>query len=261
MFLKHSVIILFLCPIVWQFSKNNHFQKKGAEIRFFKFLSFKFIFWKLSFLCWLKHYKNRFQQFFCVFVAYREEEKRPKKKDNWNFWIWQRWPFRDAYLFFKKCLAETLVFIVFLCARFWAKLSKKEILDTHQKKKNLTDNWNALFFPLKRAFLFIFECLALFLLCLLGLPLFHFLFLCLSLSLSCLSSFLLVFLFCIILVPCFGLFLYFCLFFAFVSWKEQQNIKLQVVLFINPFFWGGGGVLSSFFFQIPFPYLCFFSWF
>ena len=33
---------------------------------------------------------------------------------------------------------------VFLGARFLAKLSKREILDTHQKKKKLTDNWKAL---------------------------------------------------------------------------------------------------------------------
>ena len=31
----------------------------------------------------------------------------------------QRWPFGDAHLFFKKCLAETSIFIVFFgCALF-----------------------------------------------------------------------------------------------------------------------------------------------
>ena len=40
-FLEHSVIILcfFVCPIIWQFSKNSlFFPKKGATIGFFNFL-------------------------------------------------------------------------------------------------------------------------------------------------------------------------------------------------------------------------------
>ena len=54
----------------------------------------------------------------------------------------QKWPLRDAYLFFKKCLAETPTFIVFSgCALFWPSCQEREILDTHQKqKKSLTDN-------------------------------------------------------------------------------------------------------------------------
>ena len=42
--LHHSVIILcfFLCPIIWQFSKNSLFQKKGAKIGFFNFQCFKY---------------------------------------------------------------------------------------------------------------------------------------------------------------------------------------------------------------------------
>ena len=78
-----------------------------------------------------------------VFVVENEEND---KNDNWNFWflgvLVQRWPFRDAHLFFKKNLAETPIFIVFLGARFLGQVvKKKEILDTHQnKKKKLTDN-------------------------------------------------------------------------------------------------------------------------
>ena len=67
-----------------------------------------------------------------------------------------------------------------------------------------------------------------------GLPPFQFLFLCLSLSLSCFFFFLLVFLVCFLLVPCFSLFHYFSVFFAFVSWKEQhQKIQLQSFCFFN----------------------------
>ena len=46
----HSVIILcfFLCPIIWQFSKNSLFQKKGAKIGLFNFQCFKFKFWNFS---------------------------------------------------------------------------------------------------------------------------------------------------------------------------------------------------------------------
>ena len=57
------------------------------------------------------------------------------------FWV-QKWPFRDAYAFFQKKVAETPIFIVFLgCAFFGPSCQKREILDTHpKKKKKLTDN-------------------------------------------------------------------------------------------------------------------------
>ena len=49
----------------------------------------------------------------------------------------QKWLFRHAHLFFKKCFAETpYLYSVFWVRAFWAKLPKKEILDTHQKRKN-----------------------------------------------------------------------------------------------------------------------------
>ena len=85
------------------------------------------------------------------------------------------------------------------------------------------------FSPRKWAYLFIFQCLPLFLPSLI-----HSLFsLSLSLSIWFLSFFLVFFLSClfasVFLALCF-----FCLF-AFVSWKEQhQDIKLQSVFFINP---------------------------
>ena len=71
----------------------------------------------------------------------------------------QKWPSRDAKLFCKKWVAETPIFIVFFgCALFLAKLSKREILDTHQKKKKLTDNWKALFFSVFLCFFVFFLC-------------------------------------------------------------------------------------------------------
>ena len=37
-----SFCVFFLCPIIWQLSKNSLFQKKGAKIGFFNYLCFKF---------------------------------------------------------------------------------------------------------------------------------------------------------------------------------------------------------------------------
>ena len=113
--------------------------------------------------------------------------------------------------------------------------------------------------PPERAFLFIFECLPLFLLSLFGLPLFQLLFLCLSLSLSLvlcfLSSFLSFFF-------AFFWFLVFCLSFVFLSslllFHERNNMKRfnckSYVIIPFSFF----GFLSCFLFEIPFSYLCFF---
>ena len=56
----------------------------GAKIGFFKFLCFKLIFGKFSFLGLLKHYKNRgFSRFLCF--LFLKEKKGKKKNDNWNF--------------------------------------------------------------------------------------------------------------------------------------------------------------------------------
>ena len=87
------------------------------------------------------------------------------------------------------------------------------------------------------------------------------LFFCFSLSVSLFSSFLsfflLVFPFCFLLVSCF------CLFFLLVSslllFHEKNNIKkINYKVFVHQSFLIFVGFLSSFFFQIPFPYLCFF---
>ena len=54
----------------------------------------------------------------------------------------QKWPFRDAYLLSKKKGPETPIFIVFLgCALFGPSYQKREILDTHPKRKKIfSDN-------------------------------------------------------------------------------------------------------------------------
>ena len=80
-----------------------------------------------------------------MFFVVVREEKGKKKNDNWNFWIWlffvQKWPFRDSELFSTKWVAETPIFIVFFgCALFWPSCQKREILDTHQKIRKMTDN-------------------------------------------------------------------------------------------------------------------------
>ena len=50
-FLAHTVIILcfFLCPIMWQLSKNSLFQKEGAKKWVFQISVFKVNFWKVLF--------------------------------------------------------------------------------------------------------------------------------------------------------------------------------------------------------------------
>ena len=104
------------------------------------------------------------------------------------------------------------------------------------------------FHPRKGHFLYIFECLPLFLLSLsLASPLFNFSF-SVSLYSSFLSFLLLVFLFCFLV---FGLFLSVSFFFAFVSWKEQhENIQLQS--FPSSIFSLFFGFLSCFLFETLF---------
>ena len=112
-------------------------------------------------------------------------------------------------------------------------------------------------FPPKKAFLFIFFVSLSFSLNLFWPPPFS-VSLSLSLSCSCLSSFL-SFFFAFFLFLVFVSF-HFSFFFAFVFWKEQhEHFKLQFICAsIFSLFYG---FLSCFSFQIPFPYLCFFSWF
>ena len=70
-----------------------------------------------------------------------KEKKTGKKNDNWNFWILvflvQKWPFRDAYVFSKKVCWNTYFYSVLGCALFGPSCQKREILDTHPKKKKI----------------------------------------------------------------------------------------------------------------------------
>ena len=73
------------------------------------------------------------------FAVAREEETAQKMItgiSGFVFFLVQKWPFRDAKLFSKTWVAETPIFIVFLGALFfWPSCQKREILDTHQKRK------------------------------------------------------------------------------------------------------------------------------
>ena len=80
-----------------------------------------------------------------MFSVVEREENRQKKITRIyeiKFFLVQKWPFRDAYVFSKKKFAETPIFIVFFgCAFFGPSCQEREILDTHPKKKKIfTDN-------------------------------------------------------------------------------------------------------------------------
>ena len=138
--------VFFLCPIIWQFSRNSLFRKKGAKIGFFNFQCFKFKFWKFCFFGLLKHYKNRgFSNFLCFLFL---KEKKTGKKTFYEFWLfWSKNGRFVTHICFQKKGPETPIFIVFLgCALFGPSCQKREILDTHPKKKKIvTDNWKAHF--------------------------------------------------------------------------------------------------------------------
>ena len=152
-----------------------------------------------------------------------------------------RWPERPPHLalnppyFFFVVFFGLLLFLSFLCFVI-------------QKK---------LVFPLEKGIFSLFLSVSLcFSLAFLGLPLFQFFFLCLSLRLvlfsflSCLS-FLLSFasLFC----------LFFFLFFLLLLFHEKNNIRIfNYKVFLHQYFLFFG-FLSSFLFEIPFSYLCFFA--
>ena len=123
-------------PIVWQFSKNSLFKKKGARIGFFNFLCFKFKFWTFSFLGLLKHYINRVSANSYVFVV-EGKENRQNMICGIPGLFFQKWPFSDGYLFLRKCLAETPILIVFWGARFFGQVVKKGKFWTPTKKEKV----------------------------------------------------------------------------------------------------------------------------
>ena len=112
---------------------------------------------------------------------------------------------------------------------------------------------NPVFPPRKGHFCLFLNVSLCFSLAFFGLPLFQLLFLCLSLLLFFLSSFLPVFHFCFLLLPCFWSlsFLFFLLCFCFM--KRTSKYSITKSFFINIF--SLFGFLSSFLFEIPFSYL------
>ena len=122
-----SFSVFFLCPIIWQLSKNSLFQKMGAKIGFFKFLCFELIFGKFSFFSLLKHYKNRgFSRFLCFLFL---KKKKGKKKmitgiSEFGFFLSKNGRFM-THNFFPKKQAEAPIFIVFLGAHFLGQGVKK----------------------------------------------------------------------------------------------------------------------------------------
>ena len=159
--------VFILCPVICQFPKNSHFRKQGAKIGFFKFLCFKFIFWKFSFLGLLKHYKNKgFSRILCFLSL--KEKKKPEKMiigiSGFGFFCPKMAVSWRASAFQKK-LAETPILIVFLSAHFWAKVPKKGNFG-HSPKKG--KNWpitEKLCFGGFLLFFFVFLCFVMFLGC------------------------------------------------------------------------------------------------
>ena len=136
-----------MCPIICQFSKHSLFQKKGAIIS--KFLCFKYSSGKIFFGL-LKHFKIGGSTNVCLFLVEKKEKNKKEKNrqtdDNWNFWFWflsKNGRFLTQICFSKDALLKPLFYSVFWLRPFLAKWSKREISDTHQKKKWMIDSWKA----------------------------------------------------------------------------------------------------------------------
>ena len=152
---------LSFCVFCPQFSGNflkiAFFKKRVQKLGFPIFSVLSLNFENSLFLGLLKHYKNGgFQQIFVFCVVEREENKQ--KKDNWNLWIWDFWVQNGRFvthICFSKKRPWNPYFIVFFgCALFGPGCQKREILDTHPKKKKIfTDNWKAQFWVF-----FVFSC-------------------------------------------------------------------------------------------------------
>ena len=140
-FLAHTVIILcfFLCPIIWQLSKNSLFQKRVQKMCFSNFCVLSQFLENSLFLGLLKHYKNRgFSRFLCFFVF--EREKRQEKNDNWNFWIWiflsKNGRFVTHNFFPQKIGWNPYSYSVFGCAFSGPRCQKSNFWISCQKKEN-----------------------------------------------------------------------------------------------------------------------------
>ena len=93
--------------------------------------------------------KIGFQPFLVFFVVEREENRQKKMIIGISgFWFfWSKNGRFVTHMFFQKKVCWNPIFIVFLGrALLGPSCQKREILDTHpKKKKNLTDNWEAHF--------------------------------------------------------------------------------------------------------------------
>ena len=139
-----SHFVFLLCPIIWQSSKIAFFKKRAQKLGFSIFSVLSLDFENSLFLGLLKHYKNRgFGNFWCFLLL--KEKKTSKKNDNWNFrilvFLVQKWPFRDAYVYFKKKVCwNTYFYSVLGCALFGPSCQEKGNFG-HPPKKEETFDW------------------------------------------------------------------------------------------------------------------------
>ena len=87
----------------------------------------------------LKHYKIGVSAKCWFFVVAREEAKKITGISELVF-LSKTGRFVTHICFSKNALLNPLFIVFFGCALFGPSCQKREILDTHQKKKNLTDN-------------------------------------------------------------------------------------------------------------------------
>ena len=130
--------VFLLFPVIFQFSKNSLFQKRGAKIGLFKFQCFKLFFWKVSFLGLLKHNKNRGFSKFGVFLLLKEKKIGQKMiTEIYKFgFFWSKNGRFVTHICFPKERAWTPIFVVFWgWALFGPRCQKREILKSHPKKE------------------------------------------------------------------------------------------------------------------------------
>ena len=77
---------VFLFPIIWQFSQNSLFQKKGAKIGFSIFCVLSLNFESYLFLGLLKHYKHRGFSYFFVFCFCKTRKGNGQVVKKGKFW-------------------------------------------------------------------------------------------------------------------------------------------------------------------------------
>ena len=134
-YLVQVCLLSYFYPIIWQFSKNSLFYQKGRRNSFlffvFNFSVLKLIFENYPFYVGQKHYKIGVSASF-MFLLFKQ--RKNENNDSWNFWIWVFWSKHGRFLTHMFQIAEAPIFYSVSGVRaFWAKLSTKEILDTHQK--------------------------------------------------------------------------------------------------------------------------------